>query len=183
MSDMSDMCDDSSERDYRLDPVDPGELVLKLQLASRALLRLVAVQTRVSGLGMLEFLVLSRATDPDGVTTGAAGRALGLGRSTMTGLSDRLEAENLVRRLPHPTDRRLVLLRATAHGKRVRTRALGPVISQLTDEAEAIGGAARVEVGRFLDRVIALVNENAEALQTPRRGPAARTTAQSRARP
>jgi DNA-binding MarR family transcriptional regulator len=73
-----------------------------------------------------EVLVLARASDGDGVVPGEVGRSLGLSTSTMAGVSNRLEAERLIRRHPHPRDRRLVLLKATAKGRQVRARELAP---------------------------------------------------------
>lgn len=48
----------------------PQQLISALGDASRALQRLHIAQTRASGLGMLEFLVLSRAAESNGVTPG-----------------------------------------------------------------------------------------------------------------
>jgi integrase len=73
-------------------PVDPGDLVGLAHLASRALQRLLIAQSRAGGLGLLEFLVLARAAEGEGVTPGEARRSLGLRTSTMAGLCDRLEA-------------------------------------------------------------------------------------------
>jgi len=168
--------------------VEPADLVFTLHRASRALPRLLVAQARANGLGMLEFLVLSRAAEGDGITPGDAGRSLGLSTSTMAGLSDRLEGDKLVRRQPHPTDGRLLLLQATPKGRRIRERTLGPIFANLTAEAAGLEDAEREAAGRFLERVIALVDEHADTLQraprrpavrasTPRRTPTKRTTA------
>ncbi len=87
----------------------PERLVSTLHDAGRALERLLIAQTRASGLGMLELMVLSRAAEGAGVTPGEVGRCLGLSTSTMTGLADRLERDGLVRGDPHPTDGGLAL--------------------------------------------------------------------------
>ena len=52
----------------------------------------------------------------------AVGRRLGLHPSTMTGLVDRLADQGLVRRRPHPTDRRSMTLELTAKGRRLFER-------------------------------------------------------------
>lgn len=49
--------------------------------------------------------------------------ALGIDRPNATTLVDGLEAEGLVRRRPHPTDRRAKLVEATAKGRRLAQRA------------------------------------------------------------
>jgi len=167
----------------RLAGVDAADVVFALHYANRALQSLLIAQARASGLGLLEFLVLSRAAHDDGITPGEAGRALGLSTSTMTGLADRLEADGLVRRHPHPTDRRLLLLRATAKGRRLRERALGPILAKLTAEAETLQSAERVAAAAFLQRVGELVSEHAEQLQPIGRGPASASAPRGRRLP
>jgi DNA-binding MarR family transcriptional regulator len=138
--------------------------VLTLSDASRALQRLLVAQTRSSGLGLFEYLVLSRAADGDGVIPGDVGRSVGLSTSTMTGVSNRLEEQELIRRHPHPTDRRLLLLKATPKGRRVCERTLGPLWSALIAEATLLEPSHRVAVIGFLERVIPLLNERADLL-------------------
>ena len=159
----------------------PEHLVLTLQNASRALQRLLIAQTRASGLGLLEFLVLSRAAEDDGVVPGDVGRSLGLSTSTMTGISNRLEADGLIRRHPHHSDGRLLLLRPTAKGRRVRDRTLGPILAELAAEATALTDHERVTATRFLETVTALAHRHAETLSpTPARS-AGRTSGPRRA--
>ena len=172
--------------------LEPEALVVTLQGASRALQRLLIAQARASGLGfglvllhlggLLEFLVLCRAAEADGVIPGDVGRSLGLSTSTMTGLSDRLERNQVVRRHPHPTDGRLLLLKATAKGRRILQRTLGPILAELTAEATALGAGERVAVRRFLDRVIVVVNQHADTLQRSPQPLAARASTPRRPR-
>jgi len=143
----------------------PEQLVSSLQRASRGLQRLLIAQTRSSGLGMLELMVLLRAAEGSGVTSGDVGRSLGLSTSTMTGLVDRLAEDGLVRRHPHPTDGRLVLIRATAKGRRVRERSVGEILESLTTESARLGAAEAAGIARFLDRVVGLLNQQADELQ------------------
>ena len=63
---------------------------------------------------------LCLADDPDaGVPVGAVADGLLNRASDTTRLIDRLEKAGLAERLPNPTDRRSVLVRATAEGRRV----------------------------------------------------------------
>jgi DNA-binding MarR family transcriptional regulator len=63
---------------------------------------------------------LCLADDPDaGVPMGAVADGLLNRASDTTRLVDRLERAGLAERLPHPLDRRSVLVRATAEGRRV----------------------------------------------------------------
>jgi DNA-binding MarR family transcriptional regulator len=140
-----------------------AELVVVLRGMSRALQAFLIAQARASGLGLLEFLTLIRAGDGDGVIARDAGRSLGLNTSTMTGLIDRLEQDKLIRRHPHPTDRRLLVLRATPKGLREIERALRPLLTELTQLADTLGSDQRPILGSFLDEVSSLVLEQARA--------------------
>jgi len=52
----------------------------------------------------------------------AVAQGLGISPSTMTGLADRLEREEYLRRRPHETDRRATVLELTAKGLRLFAR-------------------------------------------------------------
>jgi DNA-binding MarR family transcriptional regulator len=148
----------TSEGAQGLDDASPERLVLALRDASRGLQRLLIAQTRSSGLGLFEYLVLSRVGDGDGVIPGDVGRLLGLSSSTMTGVSNRLEAEKLVRRYPHPRDGRLVLLKTTAKGRRVRQRALGPLWPEVFAETTRLDPHDQAAVIHFVEQLVALLN-------------------------
>src|SRR5215468_4720704 len=64
----------------------------------------------------------------DGQTPGEIARQLGLATPTVTRAATRMEAAGLLRREPHPGDRRLVRLRLTERG-----RSLQDVITTETD--------------------------------------------------
>ena len=64
----------------------------------------------------------------DGLTPGEIARRLGLATPTVTRAATRMEAAGLLRREPHPGDRRLVRLRLTERG-----RSLEKVIAAETD--------------------------------------------------
>lgn len=70
------------------------------------------------------------------MTMSELAEALGIDRPNATTLVDGLENEGLVRRRPHPTDRRAKLVEATAKGKRLAQKAndiLGTPPPELTD--------------------------------------------------
>jgi len=69
------------------------------------------------------------------MSMGGLAAALGIDRPNATVLVDDLEAQGLVRRRPHPTDRRTKLVEATRKGKSVARRAdeiLGTPPAELT---------------------------------------------------
>ena len=79
------------------------------------------------------------------MSMGALAAALGIDPANATSLVDDLEAQALVRRRPHPTDRRAKLVEATRKGKQLARRAdaiLGtppPELSALSeDDLEAL---------------------------------------------
>lgn len=153
-----------------------SELVLALGSMNRAHETLLTAQARASGLGLLEFLILARAAEGEGVTPLETGRSLGLVSSTMTGLADRLEQEKLIRRAPHPKDRRLLLLKATPRGRKVVDRALGPLLGQLTHLADALQTDQRALLGSFIEEITALTLQHAK---TARPRPSRRAMARS----
>lgn len=115
-----------------------AEFVDALRDVHRAVLSYVAKQAHASKLGLIEYLILVRACDQDGVTARDAARAFDLSTSTMTGISDRLERDKLVRRHPHPTDRRVLVLKATRRGQGVVARTTGPLLAELDELASAL---------------------------------------------
>jgi len=137
-----------------------------MQAASYAVQSLVMTQAKASGLGLLEFLLLARAGDGEGVVPMDVGRPLGLHSGTLTGLADRLERDKLLRRTPHPSDRRLIVLRATAKGRNLRARALAPTLAQLNEIAGALDPAQRALVAGFLRQVVSVVAEQAAGAST-----------------
>ena len=127
---------------------DPGGVVADdfvgaVRDVSRVLLSYLVKQAHVSKLGLVEYSVLVRACDEDGVTARDAARAFDLNTSTMTGISDRLEQEDLVRRRPHPTDRRVLVLKATRRGRQAVMRTIGPFLADLDEFASGLDAEER----------------------------------------
>jgi DNA-binding MarR family transcriptional regulator len=80
----------------------------------------------------------------DGLSPGEIARRLGLATPTVTRAATRMEAAGLLRREPHPTDRRLVRLRLTDRGRELE-KAIDEQMHQLTEQALATLGAAERE--------------------------------------
>jgi MarR family transcriptional regulator, organic hydroperoxide resistance regulator len=74
------------------------------------------------GVGMRGQLVLSALISEAGRTQLALGAALGLDKTTLTTVLDKLERDGLVRRLPHPTDRRVRIPAITEAGRELHQR-------------------------------------------------------------
>jgi DNA-binding MarR family transcriptional regulator len=124
-----------------------------LRQANRALLSYLVKQAHLSKLGLIEYLILSRACDENGVTARDAGRAFDLNTSTMTGISDRLEKDKLVRRHAHPTDRRILVLKATRRGRGVVDRTAGSLLADLGQLASALDPDQREMLTRTVQQI------------------------------
>jgi MarR family transcriptional regulator, organic hydroperoxide resistance regulator len=72
----------------------------------------------------------------DGLSPGEVARRLGLATPTITRAATRMEAAGLLRREPHPDDRRVVRLRLTDRGQALE-KVIDAEMSQLTDRALA----------------------------------------------
>lgn len=98
------------------------------QVAVSAWLRLLKVQALLerqvrrelgNGFTLPQFDVLNQlARRPDGMTFVELSRALLVTAGNLTGIVDRLERERMVRRAPHPDDRRARRLTLTRRGAR-----------------------------------------------------------------
>ena len=84
-----------------------------------------------------QFGVLTLINENEGLSQSDLGTALGIDRSTMVAVIDRLEGRDLVVRGPSPSDRRSYALRLSAHGKKV----MADILPRLREHEAAIAGA------------------------------------------
>jgi DNA-binding MarR family transcriptional regulator len=80
--------------------------------------------------------VLRALWTEDGLTPGEIARQLGLATPTVTRTATRMEAAGLLRRQPHPTDRRMVRLFLTPRGQDLE-KVIDAETERLTDRALA----------------------------------------------
>lgn len=69
----------------------------------------------------VQAMVINFLFDEDKVPSRRLGERTKLDSATLTGILDRLEAMELVKRIPHPEDRRAILVCLTAKGKKLAT--------------------------------------------------------------
>src|SRR3954463_13513365 len=86
------------------------------------------------------------------MSMGDLAAALGIDRPNATVLVDDLEAQGLVRRRPHPTDRRTKLVEATRKGKNIASRA-----NAILSTPPGALSALRTEDLKALRRVLASI--------------------------
>jgi DNA-binding MarR family transcriptional regulator len=84
----------------------------------------------------------------DGVQATALGRKAGLEPSSMTGILDRMERDELIRRKADPSDRRAQRIHLTARGSEIRDAVMEVVDRVL---AEVTDGIAEEDVARVKD--------------------------------
>ena len=78
----------------------------------------------------------------------------------MTELADRLQRAGLIARTRSSSDRRLVVLRPTARGRRTIERVLAPLLAGIAGAVQTLGEDQLVVVGSFLgdvERVLAAI--------------------------
>ncbi len=104
----------------------PGRrLIFLLNVAQRRLQRFLAAQTQTGGVTAAQSGLLFVLGKRDGVLLGEAGRALDMGLSGISGLSDRMVEAGLVEKRADPDDGRAYRLWLTPRGRKAlaRTRA------------------------------------------------------------
>jgi len=83
------------------------------------------------------------------------GDELGVARSTITNVVDRLERAGLVERLPSPSDRRITLVRLAPAGQRAVEGAVVLRDSEVAARLLALEPAAQAMLAELLERVVA----------------------------
>jgi DNA-binding MarR family transcriptional regulator len=98
----------------------------------------LASATAFSGHGVHEGqqFVLRTLWAEDGLPPGEIARRLGLSTPTVTRATSRMEAAGLLRREPHPSDRRMILVRLTGRGRELE-KVIDAEMHRLTERALA----------------------------------------------
>lgn len=126
---------------------------------------LATVDRALAGLGLsfarYEALVLLHFSRRGSLPLGKMGDRLQVHPTSVTNIVDRLEAQGLVRRLHHPTDRRTTLAEITEDGREVVERATAAVVAtRFGLDCLSVGEMAqlgtvirklRMEAGDFLE--------------------------------
>ena len=114
-------------------PSQPADLTWLLHRAAQRMRAALDQVARAQGLsGVREWIVLSALIAEPGRTQLALGHALGLDKTTLTSLLDRLETGGLIIRCLDPHDRRARIPEITTAGRRIQAR-----VTRTRDHAEA----------------------------------------------
>lgn len=85
------------------------------------------------------------------------GERLGMRSASATSLVDRLEAAGHIERRRDAEDRRRVTVVPTPHANRESLRAMGPMLAELSEAAQALGEDERRAVVAYLEEVTAVL--------------------------
>ena len=126
------------------DTDDSGDFQTAFWSAKHALAHASAVAFAQHGVHEGQQYVLRCLWRDDGLSPGEIARRLGIATPTVTRAATRMEATGLLRREPHPSDRRLVRLRLTDRGRELE-KVIDEQTNQLTERALATLSAAERE--------------------------------------
>src|SRR5262249_10598172 len=134
----------------------PADFQTAFWSAKHALAHASAIAFARHGVHEGQQYVLRALWREDGLSPGEVARRLGLATPTITRAATRMEAAALLRREPHPGDRRVVRLRLTDRGRALE-KVIDTEMSQLTDRALASLTAAERDA---LVRALELIRRN-----------------------
>jgi DNA-binding MarR family transcriptional regulator len=116
------------------------------------------------GLSQTELLAMDLISREGKVTAGMLARELHLTTGGITGLIDRLERAGFVRRSADPTDRRRVIVTATAKERRVG-ELYGPLGADLRRAVDGYSEKELATLTEFIRRLRAVVGTTAEHIR------------------
>ena len=132
-----------------------------LQVAHSALFRAADKHTRQeAGLTSTQIAVLFLLSRKDGQPIGDLARALGMGKSSLTGLIDRMSSRSLVERRQAKGDGRMSIVFLTPDGQQLADAAKGKTKAFNTQLLKPFSDAEIEIIGRFLKHI----SENAEPI-------------------
>ncbi|WP_307848679.1 MarR family winged helix-turn-helix transcriptional regulator [Microbispora oryzae] len=121
--------------------------------AKRAMFQAAEAAYNRHGVRAGQQFILRCLWDEDGLTPGEIARRLELTTPTVTRAATRMEASGLLRREPHPTDARLVLLRLTERGQELE-EVIAREVERLGERAlRTLDEAEREQLVRFLGEI------------------------------
>ena len=140
-------------------PGDDGDFQTAFWSAKHALAHATAAAFAQHGVHEGQQFVLRCLWREDGLSPGEIARRLGLSTPTVTRAATRMATAGLLRREPHPSDRRLVRLRLSDRGRKLE-KVIDAETSRLTERALATLSAAEREalvaaLGQFRRNLVA----------------------------
>jgi MarR family transcriptional regulator, organic hydroperoxide resistance regulator len=137
----------------------PGDFETAFWLAKHAIAHASSTAFARHGVHEGQQFVLRRLWRQDGLSPGEIAKQLGLATPTVTRAANRMEAAGLLRREPHPTDRRLVRLYLTDRARDLE-KIIDAEMHQVTERA--LAGLSPAERGNLV-RALARMHRNLSA--------------------
>jgi DNA-binding MarR family transcriptional regulator len=128
-------------------------LIFLLNVAQRRLQRFLAAQTQKGGVTAAQSGLLFVLGKRDGVLMGEAGRALDMGLSGISGLSDRMVEADLIEKRADPDDGRAFRLWLTPQGRKALARTKAGVAELNARLTQGFSDAEIDTVARWLTHV------------------------------
>ena len=132
-------------------------IVDRIALLHKRIRTMLADTLTEFGLNVGEWAVLGsllRAGAPYQRSPGALAKSFDLTSGAMTNRLDRLEAEELIRRLPDPDDRRGVIVELTPKGRDVWQRAVGAQAAKESFVASSLDASEQKQLNALLRRMV-----------------------------
>jgi DNA-binding MarR family transcriptional regulator len=144
--------------------IPPGEVVGAVSALIRAEHRHAAYLARAMNLPSADALALYHlANEP--LAASALGERLGLTSGSVTALIDRLVARKLARRVPHETDRRVVLVEMTKTGHGQSWDMLQHFIGTVITMSSELNPTERKTIATFLRELTEAIESDTDQLQ------------------
>jgi DNA-binding MarR family transcriptional regulator len=137
----------------------PYYLISRVSLAVTSALKKEFIESGVEQVKPAYLCVLMSLWQEDGLKVIELGKRAGLEPSTMTGLLDRMQRDDLVTRTPDPHDRRVLRIYLTTIGQSVRTVVLKVVDKVLTRVFAGISDDDISHTKNLLRQVLANAHE------------------------
>jgi DNA-binding MarR family transcriptional regulator len=143
----------------------PHDLLLALRRYGLENDRLDAIVARHFHAAPAEFKAMDHIQATGGLTPGQLGDRLALTSGAVTALVDRLERLGWVKRIPHPTDRRSIIVSKASSELSEGERMYAPYGEALARAAEELSADERAALVRFLEAAADIARERATELR------------------
>jgi DNA-binding MarR family transcriptional regulator len=143
-------------------PFTPDDITEATRRLDIAMSRLTGAFARVVGVSVPELLALEHLADGKGLGPSELARRLQLTSGSVTSLVDRLEASGHAVRAAHPSDRRRVVVLRTPKADEDLRHGAAPLVGDIAELAAGLSEDERQVVGRFLERLIDIIERTAD---------------------
>ncbi len=131
---------------------DEDQFLRSIMNSGRAVMLRLDRELEVADLSGAKFWAIAQL-NREPIVLSELARCMKSGRSNITQLVDRLEDDGLVRRIPHPDDRRSVLVEITTKGRRCFEEGLAIHRAVACEIMETLGHEERQQLYHLLQRV------------------------------